>query len=184
MTDIPGENLLSHLPNLLAFISQVFASNKLATTILTIMIQSSNRARPKELYWFTATTVAPVQPPSLLLFSWQRYNLNDQEKMLITINICSIESPWRPPWQWFALSAPPFNPTQDSWHSLGRNLTKSRFSHLATIFRLWEAMKFRLSPNCLRYKLYRLHMVSCQSILRKKYQKYQIKYKKIIKDRI
>ena len=38
-----------------------------------------------------------------------------------------------------------------------------RFSHLVNIFRLWEAMKFRLSPNCLRYKLYRLHMVSCPS---------------------
>ena len=39
------------------------------------------------------------------------------------INTCSTESPWRLPWQWFALSAPPFNPTQDSWHSSGLNLT-------------------------------------------------------------
>ena len=112
MTDIPGENLLSHLPNVLAFISQVqffilpsivvqddmilelkiFA---FSSSSLRIFLQLfPNRGRPKVLYWFTATTAGPAQPPLSLLFSWQRYNLfigrtinNTKIKMMITMSM-------------------------------------------------------------------------------------------------
>ena len=114
-------------------------------------------------------------------FSWQ---------LVINEIICSTEYQLKRLLPWFDLLVHLFNPILDSWHSSGscHHYHRGWYHHLyqyhryhgpnhdtasfffiiitiiivkdKTIIRLWEAMQFRLSPSCLRYKLYRLHMVS------------------------
>ena len=41
VTDIPGENLLSHLPTVLAFISQVIFNINITSIIITIILTNT-----------------------------------------------------------------------------------------------------------------------------------------------